>query len=312
MSLEYKVELKKEDEFETLYSWYISEIDQDKNEIKDSLGKWIPWQWSVDFKIKNITHHTSIELENEGKEFTGLVETTKLQESYKSTRSERLFANLKLNEQDYDTELSMFGTNRKIDDITLSVLKGDEEYCYISGHTKNTIEVNFRNLTFPDSIEITLGLKEDDYKDIAERVKDKSINSYFLSLRNVDGFYSLWSPETSTPYIKVLTDEHEINIPENILPDDYELPKLGLVGNFSLTSSFAYELIKEDKIKHDELIELDDIEPTVPLSTSERIQEETKEELSKLLSLIEKQQKYIYWGFLILIFILSLIAGSSM
>ncbi len=159
----------------------------------------------------------------------------------------------------------------------------------------------------PDCIEISIGLKDDDYQEIAERIKDKTINSYFITLDNVKGFYSPWSPQVSTPEIKVLTQEHEVNIDENALPDDYELPRLGNVGSFTMISRFAYELSKEDKTEEDDIDE--PIDSIVPLSTSERIQEETKQELSKLLSLIQNQQKYLFWGFIVLIIVI-LISGS--
>ena len=74
-----------------------------------------------------------------------------------------------------------------------------------------------------------------------------------------------------------------------------------------MISRFAYELSKEDKTEEDDIDE--PIDSIVPLSTSERIQEETKQELSKLLSLIQNQQKYLFWGFMVLIIVI-LISGS--
>ena len=73
-----------------------------------------------------------------------------------------------------------------------------------------------------------------------------------------------------------------------------------------MVSVFTYELINDKKVEDDDIDE--PVNFNVPLSTGERLQEETKQELSKLISLIEKQQKYVYWGFLILIFI---IIGST-
>lgn len=298
--LEYKLDLKKEDEFKTLYSWFISEVDQEGNVIGGFTEKCIPYPWTVNFQIKNIYYQTDIELENEIDN-----KSSKLGESYKIHRGERIFGNLKIDEHYYDTKLSMFGTNRRIEDISLNINKVEEEYCHIWGCPSYSTEVNFRNDTVSDCIEISVGLKENDYQDIVERIKDKSINSYFISLKNVNGFYSPWSPEVSTPEIKVLTEEHEINIHEDILPDDYELPRLGSVGNFTMLSRFAYELMNDEKLDDD----IDEpVNSIVPLSTGERLQEETKKELSKLISIIEKQQKYVYWGFLILIFI---ILGST-
>jgi hypothetical protein len=306
MNLEYKVELKKEDELKTLYTWYINEIDQDGNVVKKLLEKFIPYRWRISFKIKNINFVTDIGLENETQEFDEDTGFDKVGESFEINRGSRIYGNLKIDEHDYDTELSMFGTNRKIEDISINIYKSEEEYCRVWGSPEYSTEINFRNHTIPDCLEISLGLKEDDYLEIAERIKDKSINSYSISLKNVNGFYSPWTPETSTPEIKVLTKDHEIKIPENTLPDDYELPRLGNVGGFDMVSVFTYELINDKKVEDDDIDE--PVNFNVPLSTGERLQEETKQELSKLISLIEKQQKYVYWGFLILIFI---IIGST-
>lgn len=309
MKLEYELELKKENEFKSLYSWFISEIGQEGDLDSGHSEKYIPYPWSVNFQIKNIHYQTEIQLENETNELD--LETNKyfkLGESYKIERSERISGSLRINDNNYfsSTKLSMFGTNRHIENINLTVYKiKDEfykvrqEYCRITGFPGFSTEIDFRNETVPDFIEIHLGLKEDEYQNIVERIKDKSINSYLIALRDVRGFYSPWSPEISTSEIKVLTRTHEINIHEDALPDDYELPRLGNVGNFSMTSRFAYELIKEDNIEQNDIDE--SIESVVPLSASERIQQETKEELSKLLSLAEKQQKHVYLGFIFLI-----------
>lgn len=306
MNLDYKLELKKEDEYENLYTWYITELDQDGNESTKLLNKFIPYPWSVSFQIKSINYQTEIELVNETKEFDVDTSSDKIGKSYKTTRGERIFGNLKLNEYEYDTDLSMFGTNRKIEEISINFYKSEEEYCSVWGCPEYTTEINFRNRTTPDCIEISVGLKEEDYQEMIDRIKDKSINSYFITLKNVNGFYSPWSPEISTPEIKVLTQDHEIKIHENSLPDGYELPRLGNVGDFSMVSRLTYELINDKKVEDDYIDE--SVNSNVPLSTGERLQEETKQELSKLISLIEKQQKYVYWGFLILIFI---IVGST-
>ena len=306
MSLEHKVIVKKEEEFKTLYSWYVSEIDDEGNEVSGFSSKSIPYQYSIGFQIKNIYYQTDIGLENEKNEYSVETKTKEIGNSFKTERGERIFGSLKINEH-YDTRLSMFGTNRKIEDISLNIYKAEEEYCSVWGTTEYSTEIDFREDVMPDCIEISIGLKDDDYQEIAERIKDKSINSYFITLDNVKGFYSPWSPQVSTPEIKVLTQEHEVNIDENALPDDYELPRLGNVGSFTMISRFAYELSKEDKTEEDDIDE--PIDSIVPLSTSERIQEETKQELSKLLSLIQNQQKYLFWGFIVLIIVI-LISGS--
>ena len=310
MSLEHKVIVKKEEELKTLYSWFISEIDDEGNEVSGFSSKSIPYHYSVGFQIKNIYYQTDIEIENEKNEYSVETKTKEVGNAFKTNRGERIYGSLKIDEH-YDTRLSMFGTNRKIEDIALSIYRAEEEYCSVWGIPEYSTEIDFREDITPDCIEISIGLKDNDYQEIAERIKDKSINSYFITLKNVKGFYSPWSPQVSTPEIKVLTQEHEVNIDENALPDGYELPRLGNVGSFTMISRFAYELSKEDKTEEsDEESDIDEpFDSIVPLSTSERIQEETKQELSKLLSLIQNQQKYLFWGVIALI-VAILISGS--
>ena len=134
----------------------------------------------VHFEIKNIFYHTQIELENEQNKWLEETGSYKLGKSFETNRYERVYGKLKINDGNYPTTLSMFGTDRKIENISVEIYKVEkklhkvkEGYCRIVGYPEFSTEIDFRNETTPDYITISLGLKEDEYEDIVKRIKDK-------------------------------------------------------------------------------------------------------------------------------------------
>ena len=52
--LEYKIEVKKEEEHESLFKWYIAQIDDEGKEVGFLTNKSIPWFWTEYFIFKNL------------------------------------------------------------------------------------------------------------------------------------------------------------------------------------------------------------------------------------------------------------------
>ena len=132
----------------------------------------------------------------------------------------------------------MFGTNRTIGAIGLDIypVEDDEaESCSAWGSVSHTTDIDFRDVTFDDILTFILRLKTDQFSRLARMIAEKSINGGTVSVHDVEGFYSDWSPAISTDDIKVLTnyeEDHPIEVPERcpIVP-----PRLGKVREFELT-----------------------------------------------------------------------------
>jgi hypothetical protein len=117
------------------------------------------------------------------------------------------------------------------------------------------------------------------------------------------------SPTTHVPEIKVLVRDHKVDIPESF-PKNFELPRIKNIGELSSYSTFKFELSKEeDEGDFDENPLSEPVEKKVLLSTSERLQKETTKEINKVVSLLEKQQKYFAFGFVILLITLVILSS---
>ena len=97
-------------------------------------------------------------------------------------------------------------------DIKLGILKvnstakpgismPDDETCAAWGSVKFTGELDFREITFAESMLISIYLKPEKFDKIIELAKTKKIDQIGVSIGRVRGFYSDWSPSISTPHV---------------------------------------------------------------------------------------------------------------
>lgn len=230
------IRLSEESEYKNLYPWSLQEFN-DKDE-KVGMDQ-IPWDWSLQFISSELRHSSSIKIErleeseNDIKNFSSVEE------------SESIFAILHpgicIDGQwlERDTSYSMFGTDRKINDFALNIYKIDEdddnkESCNLWGCVSYTAEVDFRDETMDDCVQININLLPERFNLLAKLVQSQRIDIVAVSLRRASGFYSEWSPSVSTESIKILTgfdDDQKVLIPEDckISP-----PRLGQVDEFEL------------------------------------------------------------------------------
>jgi hypothetical protein len=96
------------------------------------------------------------------------------------------------------------------------------------------VEIDFLDETTPDVICFYLTLQRDKFERLARAVTDRSIDQALLRVNGVHGFYSDWSPEISTDYIKVLTDDAESHPVENPEGATITPPRLGETNEFEL------------------------------------------------------------------------------
>lgn len=265
-----------------------------------------PHPFRVYFSFKDIAYNSGVELKNENHHVIEPMGNQR-ENKFEVDRTERIWGSLEINEPNEYTVLSMFGNDRVIEEITFNAYQVDEEYCYISGGIEYTAEIDLMERTFKDYLEISLGLKEKDFQRFIDRINNRSISSHSLCLNNVAGFYAMDAPTVHE--IKVLTQDHKVDIPENTFPEDFELPRIKNIGELSSYSTFTFELSKEeDEDDFDENPLSETAEKKVLLSTSERLQKETTKEINKVVSLLEKQQKYFAFGFVILLITLVILS----
>jgi len=167
-----------------------------------------------------------------------------------------------------DTVYSMFGTDRKIRDFSLTIDKLDDEdtteHCYVSGFVSYTAEVDFLNETIDDMVFIGMFLSPQRFNNLAEIIKTKKADTVRVILSRVVGFYSEWSPSIRTSNIKILTrgGDQKIVHPEGC---DITPPRIGQVGEFELSISHRSKLNpKQDfrEINIDKLFEEEEEEET--------------------------------------------------
>lgn len=219
------------------YTWCLQEIDSEGEQVGRDL---IPWNWSF--------HFTASELRlNQG---FGFGELSLFEDDESVEKKEQKFEDDEIiiatlhpgictdgKFLEDDPIFSMLGTDREITEFTIRIFRIDDsqkEGCRISGGVSYTSEVDFRDETSPDFIEIHLGLSKERFNKIADIISNKTVDLVRIGVSRVSGFYSDWSPSISTNSVKVLTheSEQEITKPGGC---DIDPPTLGEVGKFDFT-----------------------------------------------------------------------------
>jgi len=235
-----KIRLSEESEYKNLYSWSLQELDEDGEKIGSDQ---IPWAWSLYFTASELRYSKSIEIEK-------VPDDEEDEISSKDKDGESIYVILHPgicrdgHWLEDDTSYSMLGTDRKIKQFGLKISKAAEdndEQCHIWGCVSYTAEMDFRDETVDDTVEIYLSLKPKQFGQIAEQLKSRQVDAFQVRLGGVSGFYSEWSPSISTSNIKILaaSDDQEVQIPEGC---KIEPPRLGNVREFSLTATERHKL----------------------------------------------------------------------
>lgn len=241
--LDRKIKLSEKSEYKNLYSWSLQEF----NEKGEKLGSdQVPWEWGLYFSASELRYSRSIAFEGDG--------------ALQVEESESIAAVLRSGTWgeerwlDDETSYSMFGTNRTIKEFNIVVTKadnGDEEKCRVWGCVSYTTEVDFREETVDDTVQIYLSIYPERFDAIKEQVQSRRVDCLQIRLRRVSGFYSEWSPSTRARNIKVLTASSD----QEVLTKDgskIEPPRLGDVGEFNITLTRGYNLPPKQERKSDD------------------------------------------------------------
>ncbi|MFD1766667.1 hypothetical protein ACFSAG_07405 [Sphingorhabdus buctiana] len=245
MALDYDVDLKVSLETDTkhqsLYKWCLKETNENGDQVGVDL---IPFFWSSYFHSTHLEIHSFVS-SKANFSFDG----SKLNEieAHNFTKKDLIFARLASgNYRDDDwrapPSISMIGSTRKVENISLRINRtpdGAQESCTVWGSLAYDSEVDFRNEKTEDTIEISLYLENDNFDSLFDLIRSSQIDRLSLSLSQVQGFYSEWSPSISTRRIKVLANlsDHGIEV-----DDEWKerIPSLGRVGEVSIAVERTY------------------------------------------------------------------------
>lgn len=235
-NLERRISFSEESEYKSLYSWSLQEMSETGEKIGTPQ---IPWFWGLYFSATELAYRRSLNLraEKDGSEGEDppLMETESIHAKLRPGSADQ--------PPDEATKFSMFGTARIIESFNLHISKlgsGDEAKCIVWGCPSYTAEVDFRNETTKDTIEIYLQVRPETFDEYAEIVRGSLPSTLTVRLQGVSGFYSDWSPSISTDGVKVLANLKDQKV---AMPDACAIspPVLGKVWETDLSFVVARE-----------------------------------------------------------------------
>jgi len=241
LELDRKIFLTTEREHKSLYSWAIQEHGANGEKIGSDQ---IPWAWSNRFVATSLNYQVMLRGKVKNSSRLKLTDMP-LKASVRNNQmnideEEHITATLK-SEND-ETSYSMFGTDRKIKDIVLSIYKETKqtkENCFVWGCPSYEYELDFRNIVEPDTISFSLFLNPHKFNKILDLIKTNNVNKLIFIPSGVKGFYSEWSPSISTSNIKVLCvdSNHKVEVDKKCqltAVQQKNIPRLGEIFDFDL------------------------------------------------------------------------------
>lgn len=231
--LDLSVSLETEPKFSGLYKWCLQETNEKGQQVGQDC---IPHLYTVNFYATSLTTQTSVATDWSSR--TGEDDDD---DKLKLLKARVIRAKLKLGLYD-DSQwwrsppISMFGSSRKIEDINLRIVRVDDvanESCSVWGTVAYEGEFDFRNERTEDCLEISIYLENEKFESLFNLINRNEVDRLSLSLSNVKGFYSEWSPSISPAFIKVLENSEEQGL---LVDDDWKekIPTLGNVDKFSI------------------------------------------------------------------------------
>jgi hypothetical protein len=218
--LEYKLEnpvrISTKSPHESLYRWFVEELDTATKKISPN---YVPWGWSLYFDATGLTVVRSLEFETD--------KTSDVNEHIHGRLTPQT------SDRRAAASYSFFGTNRKIESFTLRIVKSkdDEESFHVFGSPSYEHEWDFENLLQSDTVEVEVVLPASRFERIASFVESDNPKAVLI-LGGVHGFYSEWSPSIRTTDIKILANLKDQNVSKDG-EAEIDPPVLGKIGSFS-------------------------------------------------------------------------------
>lgn len=251
----YVVKLNTDSKHKSLYKWCLQEFDGDGEQVGEDLVHCnnsfyfdvtnMSYQYSLNTPYQSGSLTKSINIESEILEGTYTAETT---DPDLLLKGEEIISAVLIpeNRGTYrTTSYSMIGTNRKIREINLEIIKSEQDNFHVWGTVGYTSPVNFKEKE--DVIQVVLALAPERFEELARMINSFGANKGWLRLSGVLGFYSRWSHDSSSSYIKVLTRDGvpRINALESTI---IKPPKLGQVGGFDFRLFNNHEFKYESRV----------------------------------------------------------------
>ena len=232
----------------------IRETDENGNNLKYPRdNEYSPHTDNVWFQVKNIEFNESIRgdtnylPESISKTFGFEFTPYKKDPSHTFERSISKSINGDLIPDD-STKFVMFGTTREIKKFYFQIYYSStseglkESYCYLSGAIENLDEDSISGNN--DSICLHIMLTYKDFLKLSKQIIENRISSMKIRISNVDGFYCEWLNQQALSWnhtdqvdeIKVLINEddtYQIEMPKE---NEFELPTIGHVRSFSIST----------------------------------------------------------------------------
>lgn len=232
-NLERPIRFNRDSEHKSLYSWSLHEMSPAGEKLDRDL---IPWSWTLRFAATGLRLHRDYRLERSRR-----VDGTVGSEQHTSVA---LGASLRL-DSEYSSEsrwsgtkLTMLGTEREVTEISLRVeplaSEAEVERCKLWGCPSYTTEIDFRDHTFPDMLQLQLSVTPSRFRELSELTTCPHPISLSVLISRVAGFYSDWSPAIGTDKVKILTNEED-HVVADAPSGDGTLSRLGDVGEFTLS-----------------------------------------------------------------------------
>lgn len=290
---EYALRVEKENKYASLYKWYIDEVTQGGKVVKRPTSKYIPWKGHAEFAVNDIRHISNKSFSQQ--RATGFQEAG----GYEQITGSLVPITISGSRDDRPV-YSMFGTQREIEDFTFHIypVKLEKEGYELAGMPQYTVELDFSHETEPDAIQLDIYLETQKFLEIVKLLEEDSLTSMTIWIEGLSGLYDSWSPSYRSSHLKILTPDHELEIPEDI-----DCPRFGEMRKLEIFTETRRFLPATKSGENPVLIDDDedsnvesDIEKSI---TSERV----VYELVVLQKTLEKQTKF-HWATVILLLVL--------
>lgn len=225
-SLELTTRVSVDSEHKSLYSWFLQEFRPDGEKEGSAL---IPWEWSLYFRAKSLKRIHVVRQDRYSE--IKLVQ----EDDFLKCELEAVAGEFRR-----PVSYSMFGTKREIKLFTVQVHRlpeGDiEERCEVGGNIQWVYKEEFSSVSeiVPDEVYVKIQVQSERFERFLDAISEGDDTELTLMMSGVSGFYSWWSPDIKTSFIKVLT-AREDQAPK--LPDGSEVsaPVLGGVSKFDVS-----------------------------------------------------------------------------
>ncbi|WP_293907082.1 hypothetical protein [Phenylobacterium sp.] len=180
--LDRRVILNPDSKHKNLYRWSLNEVADGPGRVATEQ---IPWGWSLYFGMHDLQHFHEDWLDRY---------SSPNPDAPTPRSREFIRANLlpqPATDAGYSETYSMFGTDRRIEDITIGIYSagdGHPEGCQVYSGSSYTTDVDFRDITVPDNIAFSITLSSERFGALARAVACGDVTGGRLMVSGISGY----------------------------------------------------------------------------------------------------------------------------